>query len=80
MIKVDKNNSSFKGTLEELATEVAVVLKEFRELSIENLGEEAGNNFCEDVIKVAKMSKEQIDEEAKRARRNILFKLLGIED
>lgn len=80
MIKVNKGAVNFEGMLPDIATEMVVVMKAFKELCVEQMGKEDGNSFYEKTIKLASMSDEEIKQEEKRARERMLKRVLGIEE
>lgn len=80
MIKVDKGEITLNGTLTNIATETVVVVKSFKKLCIEQMGQEDGNSFYENTIKLVSMSSEEIKQEEERARERILKRVLGIEE
>lgn len=80
MIKVNKGAVNFEGMLPDIATEMVVVMKAFKELCVEQMGEEGGNSFYENTIELVSMSDEEIKQEEKRARERMLKRVLGIEE
>ena len=80
MIKVNKGAVNFEGMLPDIATEMVVVMKSFKELCVEQMGQEDGNSFYENTIKLVSMSDEEIKQEEKRVRERILKRILGIEE
>lgn len=80
MIKVNKGAVNFEGMLPDIATEMVVVMKAFKELYVEQMGEEDGNSFYEDSIELVSMSREELKQKEKRVRERILKRILGIEE
>lgn len=80
MIKVNKGAVNFEGMLPDIATEMVIVVKSFKKMCVEQMGEEDGNSFYENAIKLVSMSSEELKQEEKRVRERISKRILGIEE
>lgn len=80
MIKANKGEITFEGALPDIATETVIVVKSFKKLCVEQMGEEDGNSFYENTIELVSMSSEELKQKEKRVRERILKRILGIEE
>lgn len=80
MIKVNLGEISFEGSLPDIATEICVVNKQFKELCIKKMGEKDGTTFFEEIFELTNMNEEELKNKVRTAQLNVLRKLLGLGD
>ena len=67
MIKVNKGAVNFEGMLPDIATEMVIVVKSFKKMCVEQMGEEDGNSFYENTIKLVSMSSEELKQKREKS-------------
>ena len=80
MIKFEDKNIELKGTLPALLTEVNMILREIKEVAIEDgFSEKNAEEFIRKSIEAAFMTKEQLKEEVAKNFLKLVFGKLGDE-
>lgn len=80
MIKVNLGEISFEGSLPDIATEICIANRQFKELCIKKMGEEDGTSFSKEIFELTNMNKEELENKARTVQLNVLRKFLGLGD
>ena len=78
MIRVEKGTVEMRGTVNEIRADLAFALKTFRDNIKEMKDEETADEMIEDIVKMSKKDKEELEEEAKKKKeevRKMLYEL-----
>lgn len=78
MIRVEKGTVEMRGIVNENRGDLAFALKTFRDNIKEMKGEETADKMIEDIVKMSKKSKEELEEEVEKKKeevRKMLYEL-----
>lgn len=68
MIRVRKGTVEMQGMANEIREDLAFALKTFRDNIKEMKGEETADKMIEDIVKMSKKNKEELEEEAEKEK------------
>ena len=78
MIRVEKGAVEMRGMVNEIQADLTIALKTFRDNIKEGKGEETADKMIEDIVKMSKKNKEELEEEAEKKKeevRKMLYEL-----